>query len=249
MKNSLVSIITPLYNSEEYISETIESVLSQSHQNWEMIIVDDCSTDNGVKIIEQYADNDDRIKLIKMKKNKGAAVARNMAIKKAEGRYIAFLDSDDIWHQDKLKKQIRFMLKNNYSFTFTSFKKITESGDTFDVIKVPKKASYRRVLFINPIDCSTVIYDKNRLGKIYMPDIRKRQDYALWLKILKKVDHGYSLNEQLTFYRVRENSLSNNKFDLIKYHWELYRDIEKLSIVESSFYLLCDILSKVLKIK
>ena len=117
------------------------------------------------------------------------------------------------------------------------------------MIKVPKRVSYRRVLFINPIDCSTVIYDKDRLGKIYMPDIRKRQDYALWLKILKNIDYGYGLNEKLTSYRVRENSLSNNKLDLIKYHWELYRDIEKLSIIESSFYLLCDILSKILKIK
>jgi len=249
MNKNLVSVITPLYNSEQFISETIESVLAQSYQDWEMIIVDDCSKDQGVKIVKNYQNKDKRIKLIELDNNVGAAKARNKAINAAQGRFISFLDSDDIWHQDKLKKQIKFMLKNNYSFTFTSFEKINESGKTFDMIKVPKRVSYRRVLFINPIDCSTVIYDKDRLGKIYMPDIRKRQDYALWLKILKNIDYGYGLNEKLTSYRVRENSLSNNKLDLIKYHWELYRDIEKLSIIESSFYLLCDILSKILKIK
>jgi hypothetical protein len=245
----LVSIITPLYNSEKLISETIESVLAQTYKNWEMIIVDDCSTDNGVNIVNKYQKNDDRIKLIKLSKNSGAAVARNTAIKNADGRYIAFLDSDDLWYPKKLEKQIEFMKQNNYFFTYTNYQKMSESGELInEIVKSPRKLVYKKALHTNYIGCLTAIYDKKKLGKVYMPEIRKRQDYGLWLKILKQVD-GYGLNKNLAYYRVRENSVSSNKLNLIKYNWQLYRDIEKLSIFRSSYYILYTIMLKLLKLK
>jgi teichuronic acid biosynthesis glycosyltransferase TuaG len=250
MKNKLVSIITPLYNSEEYVKETIESALSQTYNDWEMIIVDDCSTDKGPGIVQEYAEKDSRISLIKLTKNSGAAVARNTAIKVAKGSYIAFLDSDDLWTPEKLEKQIQFMEENDYSFTFTSYQQITEDGKKFGkVIKVPSILNYRQALLKNPIGCLTAVYNAEKLGKIYMPLIRKRQDYALWLKILKKGFKGHGLNQVLAYYRVRRNSISSNKVELIKYQWKLYRKIEKLTLIESTFYLSCVIFQKIFKIK
>jgi len=250
MSCELISIITPLYNSKKFIEETIESVLNQTYYNWEMIIVDDCSSDNGIEIVNHYKKQDNRIKLIKLKKNSGGAVARNTAIKEAKGRYIAFLDSDDLWHPKKLEKQIEFMQKNNYAFTFTKYQQMTEDSNLIDkFINVPEKISYRKALLINPIGCLTVIYDTQKVGKVYMPLIRKRQDYGLWLKILKKEGYGYGLNENLAYYRLRDNSISASKMNLVKYQWKLYREVENLSIVESTFYLGCVTMSKLLKIK
>ncbi|SFM09183.1 glycosyltransferase family 2 protein [Halanaerobium salsuginis] len=249
MQNDLVSIITPLYNSEEFISETIESVLVQSYSNWEMIIVDDCSTDNGVNIVKKYKENDNRIKLVQLKKNSGAAVARNTAIKVAKGRYISFLDSDDLWQPEKLEKQIQFMQENDYAFTYTNYQKMTESGELVNgIVKSPSELNYEKALHTNYIGCLTAMYDTNKLGKICMPEIRKRQDYGLWLKILKQVD-GHGLNENLAYYRVRNNSVSSNKIDLLKYNWKLYRDIENLSILRSLYNILYTIILKLLKKK
>ncbi len=250
MKNNLVSIITPLYNSEDFIRKTIESVQSQIYENWEMIVVDDASTDNGVEIVKKYADKDSRIKLIHLDKNSGGAVARNTAIKVARGKYIAFLDSDDLWHPEKLEKQISFMKENNYAFTFTKYQQMTENGDLLEkYIEVPKKISYRQSLLKNPIGCLTAVYDAEKLGKIYMPHIRKRQDYALWLKILRQEKHGYGLNENLAYYRLREDSVSSDKMSLIGHQWKLYRRVEKLSFLESIFYMGCVTSQKLLKIK
>lgn len=249
MKNIDVTIITPLYNSEDFISETIESVLSQSYQNWEMIMVDDCSTDRGVEIVKKFQRKDDRIKLIELEKNSGAAVARNTAIKKANGRYISFLDSDDLWHPEKLESQIRFMQNNGYAFSYTNYQKMTKSGKLIDeIVKSPLELDYYKALHTNYIGCLTAIYDTKKLGKVYMPEIRKRQDYGLWLKILKQVN-GHRLNENLAYYRVRNNSVSSNKLNLIKYNWKLYRDIENLSIFRSSYYILYSIILKLLKLK
>jgi glycosyltransferase involved in cell wall biosynthesis len=249
MKKDLISIITPLYNSEEFISETIKSVLDQSYKNWEMIIIDDCSNDNGVNIVNSYQEKNDNIKLVQLSKNSGAAVARNEGIKLAKGRYIAFLDSDDLWHPEKLKKQISFMEKNDYGFTYTNYQKMTESGDLTDVIvESPSKLDYKKALHTNYIGCLTAIYDTEKLGKLYMPEIRKRQDYGLWLKILKQVN-GYGLDENLAYYRGRYNSVSANKFKLIKYNWRLYREIENLSVLRSSYYILYTIMIKLFGLK
>lgn len=249
MKEPLVSIIMPLYNSENYIEDTLKSIISQSYNNFEVLITDDLSKDNGANIVLKYMNNDPRIKLFKLDKNSGAAVARNNSIKEAKGKYIAFLDSDDLWKKDKLKNQIQFMEKNNYSFTFSKYEEILEDGSkTNKIIGVLNEISYKTALYYNPIGCLTAIYNVEKLGKIYMPLIRKRQDYALWLKILKKTK-GYGLNENLAEYRVRKNSMSANKIEMIKWHWKLYREIEKLSIINSIFHIIYYIFIKILKIK
>lgn len=236
MQNELISIITPSYKSERFISQTIESVLAQTYQNWEMIVVDDVSLDNSSDIVEKYCKKDNRIRLIKLEKNSGAAVARNRAIKEAKGRYIAFLDADDIWKAEKLEKQIYFMQKNNYSFTYTAYEKIDENGVVFGKIGVPLKVSYNQLLKTCVIGCLTVIYDTEKLDKVYMPLIRKRQDFGLWLKILKKVDFAYGINEPLAFYTVREDSISANKKSAAQFTWKLYREIEKLNLLKACYY-------------
>lgn len=234
--NNLVSIITPSYNSSKFISKTIESVLSQTYQNWEMIIVDDVSSDNSNEIIESYIQKDSRIKLIKLEQNSGAAIARNRAIEEAKGRYIAFLDADDIWKDKKLEKQIEFMQRNDYAFTYTAYEKVDEHGKVFGKIGVPSKVSYNQLLKTCVIGCLTAVYDTEKLGKVYMPLIRKRQDFGLWLKILKKIDFAYGINESLAFYTVRDDSISANKKSAAQFTWKLYRDIEKLNLIKASYY-------------
>jgi len=233
----LVSIITANYNAQKFIADTIESVLAQTYQNWEMIIVDDCSNDDSISIIKEYMKLDERIKLIELKQNSGAAVARNRAIEVANGRFIAFLDSDDLWKSDKLEKQINFMLENQYDFTYTYYNLIDENNVKYGtVFEAPQYVSYNDLLKTCSIGCLTAIYDTHSLGKVYMPIISKRQDYALWLKILKTIDKAYCLEESLAIYRTRSNSISSNKFKASQYQWKIYREIEKLDIVKSCYY-------------
>jgi glycosyltransferase involved in cell wall biosynthesis len=245
VKNNLVSIITPSYNSSKFISQTIESVLAQTYQDWEMIIVDDASPDNSNKIIEKYIQKDTRIKLIKLKKNSGPAVARNTAIEEASGRFIAFLDADDLWLPEKLEKQINFMERNNYFLTYSSYNLISENNKNLNkTIIAPKKINYHMLLKSNKIGCLTAIYNAEELGKIYMPLINKRQDYGLWLKILKKIDYAYGIEEVLATYRILNNSISSNKINLLKYNYRLFREHEKLSVQKSIYYLLNNIFYK-----
>lgn len=250
MEENKISIITPLYNGEKYIEETILSVIKQTYNNWEMLIVDDCSSDNSPNIVKKYVEQDKRIKHIRLEKNSGAAIARNKAIEIAEGEYIAFLDSDDLWKKEKLEKQINFMKENNYAISFTEYEEINENGKKLNIlIKSPQKpVTYRSYLLTNPIGCLTGMYSVKKLGKVYMPLLKNREDTGFWLNILKK-DVAYSLKENLADYRVRKGSLSFNKFSLIKFHWNLYREVEKLSLIESLFYLMMSIITKVLKIK
>jgi glycosyltransferase involved in cell wall biosynthesis len=237
MKTELVSIITANYNAAKYISDTIESVLAQSYDNWEMIIVDDCSSDNSIEIIESYIAKDSRIKLVQLEQNSGAAVARNRAIELAQGRFIAFLDSDDLWQSDKLEKQISFMLKNGYIFSYSHYDLIDEDNKRYGTtFKAPPKVSYNDLLKTCSIGCLTAIYDTKSLGKVTMPLILKRQDYGLWLKILKKIDYAYCYDESLAIYRTRTNSISSNKIKAAQYQWKIYRDVEKLGIFKSIFY-------------
>mgnify|MGYP001639141040 CR=1 FL=1 len=250
MANELVSIITPAFNCERYIGETIESVQKQSYCQWELIIVDDCSADNTVKVIKEYMENDNRIKCICLKENSGTAIARNKAIEIAKGDYIAFLDSDDIWLEEKLKIQIEYMKNNNYSITCTSYEQIDDEGKTLNnVIKSVPKADYNRILLDCPVGNSSVMYNVKELGKIYVPNIRKRNDDALWLKILKKEKYIFGIDNVLMRYRVRADSISSNKFALVKYHWILYRQIEKLSIPKSIFHIIYWGFIKIFKIK
>src|SRR5690554_452951 len=232
----LVSIITPSYNAEKYLARTIESVLGQTFQDWEMIIVDDQSPDNANQLIEQYCQQDGRIKLLHLEKNSGAAVARNKGIEAAKGRYIAFLDSDDAWSPDKLEKQLAFMQANDYPFTFAAYDKVDEAGKVFGHVGVPDKVTYSDLLKSCSIGCLTAMYDTEFFGKVYMPLIRKRQDLGLWLKLLKKTKYAYGLNETLGFYKVRKDSISANKKSAALFTWRLYRDIEKLSLPKASYY-------------
>lgn len=248
MERKLVSIIMPTYNCAKFIGKTIESVLAQTYENWELIIVDDCSKDNTKEVVNQFKDT--RIKYYMLEKNSGAAVARNKAMKLATGNYMAFLDSDDLWKKDKLDRQIKFMQDNDYNFTCTAYEKIDEQGKKLNkVIKTKKKADYNRILLDCPVGNSTVMYNVDNLGKFEVPNIRKRNDDALWLQILKKEKYIYGMEDILMEYRMRSNSISSNKFNLIKYHWQLYREIEHLSIPRSVFHICWWGMIKVLHIK
>ena len=237
VQKGLVSVIMPTYNCEDFIADTIKSVINQTYKNWELIITDDSSSDNTEKIVKKFL-NDKRIRYIRFNENKGAAAARNNSMDLANGEYMAFLDSDDLWTNDKLEKQLKFMNDNNYNFTCTSYEHIDEHGEILDKVFKPKeKADYNRILLDCPVGNSTVMYNVLNLGKFKVPNIRKRNDDALWLQILKKEKYIYGMNDILMKYRVRSDSISSNKLSLIKYHWQLYREIEHLSIPRSVFHI------------
>ena len=242
--NKLVSIITPVHNAEKFLEQCMASVRSQSYPNWEHILVNDCSTDNSLAIIQKHAVADKRIRYVTLEKNSGAGIARNKAIEIAKGDYIAFLDSDDLWFPEKLKRQLEFMQANNFAFTFTSYYRIDEDGKRLSgKVRAKPVMTYKKALYKNPIGCLTVIYSVDFFGKQYMPAIRKRQDYALWLKLLKQTN-AYGLDECLSSYRMGNKSISSNKFDLVKYEWQIYREVEGLSFLKSTFYLLSAIILK-----
>jgi len=236
MNNNLVSIITPVYNAEKFISESIESVLNQTYNNWEMILVDDCSSDKSSEIINKYAEKDDRIKYIKLDINSGAAVARNTAIEASKGRYIAFLDSDDLWKPKKLERQLNFMKDNDVAFSFTGYDIIDEYGNEMNKsVQVPYKIDYNGLLKNTIIGCLTVVVDKEKIGNFKMPLIRTRQDLATWLMILRRGHIAYGINEPLANYRYVENSISSNKIKVMKKNWYVYRKIENLSLIKSTY--------------
>lgn len=250
MKEGLVSIIMPTYNCAKFIGETIDSIQAQTYSSWELIIVDDCSEDNTKEIVENYMNLDKRIKYNCLEKNSGAAIARTTAMNLADGEYMAFCDSDDIWINNKLEKQLMFMKKNKYSFTCTAYEQIDENSNILGKIVKPKeKCNYNRLLLDCPVGNSTVMYNVSKMGKFEVPNIRKRNDDALWLQMLKKEQYIYGMNDILMKYRIRKNSISSNKFKVIKYHWILYRDIEHLSILKSLFHIGYWCMIKILHIK
>lgn len=206
--------------------------------------MDDCSTDDTVNIIESFTDQ--RIKLLKLRENAGAAKARNTGIKEACGEYLAFLDSDDLWIKLKLEKQIEFMIDNGYNFTSTEYAEMDGQNNISYIVKNYTSLDYEGVLKNCPGN-STIIYNAKKLGKFYVPDIRKRNDYAMWLQVIKKAKEVYGLKETLTIYRVREGSLSEGKANLIKYQWNVYREIEGLSIFKSAYLLIHKILQIITK--
>ena len=245
-----VSIITPVYNSERYIMEALQSVMNQTFTNWELIVVDDMSTDNTCRIVLEVCKKDPRVRLIKLKTHEGPSVARQEATKLAKGRFIAFLDSDDIWMKEKLKEQIDFMLLGNHAISCTAYEQINEVGERNGrILRPPYRANYNRVLLDCPIGNSTVVYDTEKLGKCYGPNIKNREDYALWLKILKRENYIWGYPQILTQYRIRKKSLSRNKIKLVYYHWILYRDFEHLSITKSLLHICIWGIIKLLKIK
>src|SRR5690625_1884905 len=233
----LVSVITPAYNAEKFIGETMESVLNQTYPHWEMIIVDDQSTDHTVSIVEAYQEKDNRIKLIKLKENSGSAVARNTAMDHATGKYLAFLDSDDLWTPKKLERQVAFMEENDFAFTFTKYVRMREDGtETKAVTKAPKRVGYTQLMKHCVIGCLTVMLDKEKIGNERMVNIRTRQDYAFWLTLTRKGFDAYGLPEVLAKYRLVEDSISSNKLKAAKQNWYVYHHIEKQSLLKSIWY-------------
>jgi len=237
--NPNVSIITPSYNSLPFIEKTINSVLKQTYKDWELLITDDCSKDCTWELLQRYSKQDERIKIFKLEKNSGAATARNNSLKNANGRFIAFLDSDDIWYPEKLEKQLAFIKKNDYAFTFTAYDQMSEQGIKLNRrISAPKSIDYNQYLRNTIIGCLTVIIDREKTGDFRMPLIKSSHDMALWLLIMKRGFIAYGLNEVLASYRLVSNSNTAKKWKAAQDVWRVYREIEQLSYITSS-YLFC----------
>lgn len=234
--NELVSIITPSYNTAKFIGKTIDSVQSQTYPNWEMIIVDDCSTDNTDDVVAAYM-SDKRIKYIKNEKNFGAAVSRNKALREAKGKWIAFLDSDDLWMPEKLEKQIRFMEKNGYHFSYTNYEEIDELDQPLGVrVTGPKNVSKRGMYNYCYPGCLTVMYDAKYIGLVQIKDIKKNNDYAMWLEVCRKAD-CWLLDESLGKYRKRRGSISHHGIKtMIGWHYKLWNEAEGKNPVASFWY-------------
>lgn len=237
MTEQLISIITPVYNAEKYLAETIESVLDQTYSNFEYILVDDCSPDKSAEIIQKYAMEDNRVKYIKLEENSGAAVARNKGLELSKGSYIAFIDSDDKWMPSKLQKQISFMEENNVGFSYTKFDLIHQDGSLKKTdVKLPKKLNYTSLLKNTAIACSTVMINKEIVGDFRMPLVRKGQDTATWLQILRRLDYAYLVDEVLNQYRSVPASLSSNKIQALKRTWNTYYNLEQLPLPKALYY-------------
>jgi len=235
MDDKIVSVIMPTYNCGEFIAESIRSVQAQSYENWELWITDDHSTDDTADVVAPFLE-DSRIHYVYLQENGGPAKARNEALRLAQGDYIAFLDSDDIWCPDKLERQLAFMQEKKCFFSCTGYRKMDEAGHALGTVILPHSvAGYWKTFFLsNPIGNSTVIYDRYHFGDRQVPLIRKRNDFALWLQILRDGDACYGLEDVLMDYRVRKQSVSSNKLGLAKYHWELYRHVEKRGVLISA---------------
>jgi len=234
--HNLVSIITPAYNAERFLSETIDSIIKQTFTNWELLITDDCSNDDTLQLLQEYAKKDKRIKVFQLAVNAGPGVARNNSIKHATGRYIAFCDIDDVWLPEKLEKQVDFLQENDLPFTFSSYQKMNELGEKGGIIKVPDELSYDTLLKTCPIGCLTAIYDTVKIGKVYMPEIRKRQDYGLWLKIFRIIGKSKAMPEVLAYYRIVPNSVSRNKFKAAKYQYRVLREVAEVPATKAWYY-------------
>lgn len=244
----LVSIITPSYNTAKFIGETIRSVQAQTYPNWEMIIVDDCSTDNTDEVVAEYRKADGRIRYFKNEKNSGAAVSRNKALLEANGRWMAFLDSDDLWVPEKLEKQLKFMVENGYHFSYTQRDVITEDGQPLGRYSSgPKHITEFGMHIFCWVGCLSVMYDLNKVGLIQIKDIKKNNDYAIWLQVIKITD-CYLLPELLAHYRLRKGSISNkSKMSLIKWHYDLFYRVEGQNKVASILYTILNIIGACIK--
>ncbi len=236
--NNKVSIIMPCFNSEEYISEAIASVQNQTYENWEIIIVDDFSSDGSCELVLDIQLKDDRIILIRNETNKGSGFSRNKAIDIATGKYIAFLDSDDIWTPNKLEVQIDIMNKLKLPFSHTSYGYISERGDTIGkTFRVSKKlVGYVDLLKRTEISCLTAIYNQDMIGKYYMSEHSRKQDYALWLSILKDGYKSYPIDLELAYYRQRSDSSTSNKWQLLFLHVNFLIETQKFNLFKSIYY-------------
>jgi len=224
----------PVHNSSKFIEESVSSVLNQTYSNFELLIVDDCSSDNSYELMRNLEKKDFRIHIFKNETKSGAAATRNLALKNAKGDFIAFLDSDDLWKPNKLEVQMNFMLTNAIAFSFTSYELVDEDGKEMGKqINVPSFLTYHQYLKNTIIGCLTVVIDKRTTGYFEMPIIKTSQDMALWLLILKKGLKAYGISQSLAYYRVRKNSNSSKKLKTAIDVWRVYREIEKLSLFYS----------------
>lgn len=232
----LVSVITPAFNAEHTISQCIESVLSQSYENFEHIVIDDRSRDATREVIRSFAGRDQRVKAIFLDENKGVALARNAGISEAKGRYIAFLDADDLWLPEKLEEQVHFMREHNLKLTYSSYYIINDEGDVTASYEAPSKLSYGKLLKSNFIGNLTGIYSIDFFGKQYLQECG-HEDYVLWLKLLKQVPYTLGIEKKLAKYRITESGLSSNKFKTIRWQWDIYRSKENLGIFKSLYFM------------
>lgn len=236
-ENDLVSVIMPSYNSAKFIRESIESVKRQTYSNWELLVTDDCSKDESAALVAAMAAQEPRIRLFSLKHNAGPAEARNHSLCHARGRYIAFLDSDDLWHAEKLEKQLSFMKQHHHAFTATDYNTIREDGTPLNrIVRIPSRLDYRHYLSNTIIGCLTVIVDRQQVGEFRMPDIRSSQDMALWLLIMRRGFEVYGLNEVLSTYRLVSNSNTAKKWKAAKNVWRVYRRCEHLSVCRSAYH-------------
>lgn len=236
MNQPLVSVVVPTFNDSKYVKECISSIINQTYKNLDVVVVDDCSSDNTVEIVKSFGDS--RIRIFENDSNKGAAYSRNRAIKECKGDFIAFLDGDDIWHLNKIEKQIEFMLINKYDFTGCYYSFLNEDGSfTKKYMSAPKKISHRRFLKADYVGCLTVVYKRDIFPDLEIPvDIYKRNDYALWLKLSEKVD-CFILPEILASHRNRGGSISSGrKYNLIKYHKIMFNKLYGFNAIKSSIY-------------
>ncbi len=234
MREVVVSVVMPSYNSERFIAESIEAVLAQSFLQWELIVVDDCSSDSTVEIVKGYSLKDSRIVLIENRENSGAAHSRNRAIAAARGRYIAFCDSDDTWHSEKLSRQVAFMRSFSPPLSYHNYEVIDSDGVVRKVRKSPDKITYNSLLKRCEIGCLTAMYDTKITGKVYCPEIRKRQDWALWLAITREFGAARGMGEMLGSYRVGHGSISSSKLKLVKANYRVFRRVEGFNIFFST---------------
>lgn len=235
--SDLVSIVTPLYNAEKFIGKTADSIFSQTHQNWEWIIVDDCSKDNSLQIVKSF--DDPRVKVYQNSKNKGVVDTRNHALSVAKGEYVAFLDSDDYWSPNKLTRQIALMKDKNLAISFHSYQKFYNNAEMGQVIQAKPCVNYQQMLKSNYIGCLTCMIKREKIGDLQMTNgYKAREDWIFWLNILKATESSaYSLPDVLAYYRVTNNSLSSQKFEMIKQQYRVYREVLKMNIPESLYYL------------
>lgn len=240
MMEPLVSIIMPCYNAERYVAQSIESVLAQTYQNWELLITDDGSTDKSVEIVSKYCIKDDRISILVPDEHQGIARTRNMSIARAKGKFVAFLDSDDIWYPEKLEKQVGYMLENDVAFTYSSYEIIDAQCNSKNrVVKDAGVVSYKKYLRNTIICCGTVVVDKEKTGHFATPIIKTSEDMSLWLSIMKRGFDAYPVPGPLHKYRITPGSASSNKFKAACDVWRVYRKIEKLSLPTSVFNFVC----------
>ncbi|EOO04743.1 hypothetical protein IAW_06057 [Bacillus cereus str. Schrouff] len=245
--DGLVSVVMPCYNSTSYLEEAINSVLNQSYQNLELIIIDDHSDECIYKYVEEFL-VDKRVRFIRNWENQGVSKTRNIGLELSRGRYIAFLDSDDLWHKDKLEQQLCFMNENKGCFVFSAYEVIkNNSSEIINLIEVPDRVDYQGLLKNTIIGCLTVLIDRKRVGDFRMPLISVGEDTATWLNILKKGYTAYGFQKPLAKYRVTGNSLSSNKWKMVIGTWKMYGETQKIIFYKRLYYFSCYVLNAIRK--